>query len=1081
MLSFLRGGGLMGAALRAHDWDVTPLGPAQDWPTSLKTLVSVMLGANQPMFVVWGPEQVLLYNDSYKEILADKHPGALGRPFLEVWSEIGGDLRPIVDKAYSGEAVHMDDIELILERRGYPEETHFSFSYTPIRGTGGTIDGFFCPCTETTAQVLAERRREVEADRQMRLFEQAPGFIAVLSGPDHRFQFANQAYRRLIGGRDVVGKTARQALPELADQPFFDLLDRVYTTGQRHVAHDTPIWLERTTGEAEERFLDFIYEAVRDEAGRVTGIFVEGHDVTDAHQVRNAVRQSEERLRLIIDGARDYAILTMNENRRITGWSAGAEAAFRLSEKEAIGRSVDDLFVPEDVAAGAPEQEAGTALATGCAPDLRWHQRADGSLVFINGSTHALPAGEGRPRELLKIGRDETDQRRREEELSATRLHLERSEERFRTALQIETVGAIFFDQEGRIFDANEAFLRMGGFDRSDLKTGKLSWQLLTPSEWLQDSQRAFEQLHETGSTIPYEKEYIRKDGSRWWALFAAKLLPDGTGFEFVLDITDRKKAEGRLRELNEQLERRVKEALAEQRMLAEIVESTDVIVAALDQNYNILAGNHAFIQNFERLYGVRPKLGDNVLELLVDHPEEMTTMRAGWDRALAGEEFTSLSEFVDPAADRRMFEAKFCALRNEAGERIGAYQFATDVTDRLRAEAELSEAQDALRQSQKMEAVGQLTGGVAHDFNNLLTIIKGSTELLRRPDLPEAKRGRYVEAISQTVDRAAKLTGQLLAFARRQALKPEIFDVVGRIRGISDMLRTIMGSRVQLVTQFNCEPCFVEADASQFETALVNMAVNARDAMEGEGTLTLRITEVKRIPAMRRHAASSGPYIAICVDDTGSGIPADQLSQIFEPFFTTKEVGRGTGLGLSQVFGFAKQSNGNVQVESTPGEGSTFTLYLPRAEPADGASTSHEHAEQPAPVGQGAGQQILVVEDNVDVGSFSTQMLQDLGYRTLFAGSPSDALELLAGGEHVDLVFSDVVMPGMSGVDLGREIRSRYPDLPVVLTSGYSHILVDEGRHGFELLQKPYAAEDLSRVLQSAFRTAGLTSKAAE
>ncbi len=383
---------------------------------------------------------------------------------------------------------------------------------------------------------------------------------------------------------------------------------------------------------------------------------------------------------------------------------------------------------------------------------------------------------------------------------------------------------------------------------------------------------------------------------------------------------------------------------------------------------------------------------------------------------------------------------------------------------------AERTKAEDALRQAQKMEAVGQLTGGVAHDFNNLLTIIKSSTDLMRRPNLPEERRRRYVDAISDTVDRAAKLTGQLLAFARRQSLKPEVFEPAARVRAIAEMLRTIMGSRVEIIADIRAEDCFVEADVSQFETALVNMAVNSRDAMEGEGTLTITVEDHPHMPPIRGHAGSTGPFIAVSLADSGMGIPPEKLSQIFEPFYTTKEVGKGTGLGLSQVFGFAKQSGGDIAVDSMIGAGARFTLYLPRVERRPEEERQHGNV-RPATISGGSGQRVLVVEDNVDVGTFSTQLLSDLGYETTWAANGNEALKILAEADGFDAVFSDVVMPGMSGVELGLEIRRRHPGLPVVLTSGYSHVLAEKGRHGFELLQKPYAVEDLSRILRSATR----------
>ena len=409
---------------------------------------------------------------------------------------------------------------------------------------------------------------------------------------------------------------------------------------------------------------------------------------------------------------------------------------------------------------------------------------------------------------------------------------------------------------------------------------------------------------------------------------------------------------------------------------------------------------------------------------------------------------------------DRRAIEA-------ERDRAIMMLRTLTDTLEQRVAErtSELMRAEDALRQSQKMEAVGQLTGGVAHDFNNLLTIIRSSVDFLRRPDLPEARKTRYLDAVSDTVDRAAKLTGQLLAFARRQALKPEVFHVGQKVRGIADMLDTVIGARVRVIAEVPDEPCHIRADVSQFETALVNMAVNARDAMNGEGTLTLRLAGGRTMPAIRGHAGADTAFVAVSLTDTGSGISGADLGRLFEPFFTTKEVGKGTGLGLSQVFGFAKQSGGNVDVTSAPGQGATFTLYLPQVEVDRGIDEAEGVPATISPLG--TGQRVLVVEDNVEVGQFATQILQDLGYETVWAANAEAALERLGrDGGGFEVVFSDVVMPGMGGLALAQELARRLPDLPVLLTSGYSHVLAQEGTHGFELLHKPYSADQLGRVL---------------
>ena len=415
---------------------------------------------------------------------------------------------------------------------------------------------------------------------------------------------------------------------------------------------------------------------------------------------------------------------------------------------------------------------------------------------------------------------------------------------------------------------------------------------------------------------------------------------------------------------------------------------------------------------------------------------------------------------------DRDERQPILCGVLTDLTEQKLHLRELSDANARLRSESQQRErAEEALRQAQKMEAIGQLTGGVAHDFNNLLTIIKSSTELLRRPDLAEPRRLRYVDAISDTVDRAAKLTGQLLAFARRQSLRPEVFDVGERMRMVSDMLVTIVGARIAIEREEPSRPCFIEADASQFDTALVNLAVNARDAMEGEGAFRLSVTRDAVLPP----SAPGGravPVVSIHVADTGCGIPAEDFGRIFEPFFTTKGIGKGTGLGLSQVFGFVKQSGGHVDVASEVGRGTTFTLHLPRVA-ADRLAAAHPAEARMSAADAGGGRRVLVVEDNVDVGTFSTQLLQDLGYETTWAASADEALKILSSdGTRFQAVFSDVVMPGMNGVDFGREVRRLYAGLPVILTSGYSEVLAHDHHHGFELLRKPYSIRDLSSVL---------------
>ncbi|MFZ5937251.1 ATP-binding protein [Pseudomonas sp. HS6-2] len=372
---------------------------------------------------------------------------------------------------------------------------------------------------------------------------------------------------------------------------------------------------------------------------------------------------------------------------------------------------------------------------------------------------------------------------------------------------------------------------------------------------------------------------------------------------------------------------------------------------------------------------------------------------------------------------------------------------------------AQLLHTEAVLHQTQKLEAIGQLTGGVAHDFNNLLTIIRSSLHFLQRPNLDEQRRERYLKTMSDTVDRGAKLTGQLLAFARRQALSPQVFEAGSRLEAMADMLDTATGARIHVELQLPASPCHIRADLSQLETAVINLMLNGRDAMAGEGTLRLCLQADQHMPG------HDGLFAAISVSDSGVGIAPELLERIFDPFFTTKAPGEGTGLGLSQVFGFAKQSDGDVKVDSVQGQGTRFTLYLPQEPtPASGAPVSDPHN---GPQPRGERRRILVVEDNPDVGSFTAQILEDHGYQIRWASSAEDALVQLANSpEGFDAVFSDVVMPGMGGLALARQLRRQRPQLPVILTSGYSEAIAEGGHQGFAFLAKPYSAEQVCQLL---------------
>jgi PAS domain S-box-containing protein len=574
------------------------------------------------------------------------------------------------------------------------------------------------------------------------------------------------------------------------------------------------------------------------------------------------------------------------------------------------------------------------------------------------------------------------------------------------------------------------------------------------------------------------ERYHIRSDGSRFWGSGILMKLKTTGYVKIVRDRTAEREAE---------------------RRLASLTDALPGVVFAADADGHLVQTNVRFREYTGR---DEPALhGDRWLESI--HPDHRKRTQEAWSHAIqSGNAFEETFLVADRDGKYRCFACRGIPEGDDDGRVLRWIGTCIDVENEAKAralleglnlslehavtdksveleqsyqtlQAEIAERErieEALRQSQKMEAIGQLTGGVAHDFNNLLTVILGSIDLLRRPNLSEEKRERYLSSIAETAGRAAKLTNQLLAFARRQPLKPEAFDVVERLRLSDSVLRSISGSRVAIDLDVRCEPCIIEADPTQFDTAMLNMAVNARDAMNGEGALTITVEERESVPATRGHGGVAGHFIAVSVSDTGTGISEQDLPRIFEPFFTTKSVGHGTGLGLSQVFGFAKQSGGEIVIESRPGEGATFVLYLPRAEekmipPDSDVTPPTEHSSDVSGC-------VLLVEDNQLVGEFAAQLVGDLGFGNIWVSSGQEALALVeAEPDKFDVVFTDVVMPGMSGIELAEALRVKFPLLPVILTSGYSHVLAAEGTHGFDLLQKPYTAEGLARALRAAKR----------
>jgi PAS domain S-box-containing protein len=795
-------GGATGALMRQYDWSASPLGPPSGWPTPLRTVVDLILDSRQPMFVAWGPELSLLYNDAYGEVLRARYPRALGQPFRQVWSEIWDEVMPLVRRALAGKSTLAENFLLVTERNGRREERWYDFSFSPLRDGAGQVTGLFCVCAETTRRVLADRARAATE--------------AALRESENRF---------------------------------------------RSLADDAPVMIWTT-----------------DAAGHCTWL-----------------------------------------NRRWTEFT-GQEA------REGLGFGW--------LAATHPGDRA----------------RTESSFIAANASAADF--------------------------------------------------------------------------------------------------------------TVEYRLRH-RCDGWRWVLDTAAARR--GPGGEFlgyigsVIDISERHAAEAAVRELNDALEARVAERTEERDRLWRI--SRDLMLVS-DFDGGVRTVNPAWTTV---LGWTEAELRRTDLFTLL-HPDDLGPTRQEVARLAAGhttQRFETRCRHKDGS-----WRWISWAAAAEAGLVHGVGR---DVTAEREATEALRATEEQLRQAQKMEALGQLTGGIAHDFNNLLTGIIGSLALMQRRVAAgrAAEAERYVEAATQSARRAAALTQRLLAFARRQPLDPRPVDAARLLEGMAELLRRSIGPAIALEIGAEPETWPILCDPSQLENAVLNLAINARDAMPDGGHLCIGLRNAS-LPAEGELAA--GDYLCLEVTDTGVGMTSAVMARAFDPFFTTKPIGQGTGLGLSMVYGFARQSGGVVRLHSRPGKGTTVTLHLPRhrggmpAEPAPAvAGDGRCHAQ--------GNETVLVVEDEAVVLDVLTEVLHDLGYRTLHATDGPAGLEVLRGAERLDLLVTDVGLPGgMNGRQLADQARLLRPGLKVLFVTGYAEAATlgtASLEPGMALLTKPFSVETLAERIR--------------
>lgn len=632
------------------------------------------------------------------------------------------------------------------------------------------------------------------------------------------------------------------------------------------------------------------------------------------------------------------------------------------------------------------------------------------------------------------------------------------SDGRYRLLVEAITDYAIYMlDREGRVTSWNPGARRFKGYEPDEI-IGRHFSTFYTEVERSQNIPALA--LAEAERTGRFEREgwRVRKDGTQFWAhvIIDAIRSPEGAlvGFaKITRDLTERRAAENKLRESQEQF-----------RLLVQSV--TDYAIYMLD------AGGHVASWNAgaQRIKGYSPEeiIGRHFSHFYTEADRAAGLPRVGLETATREGRWEHEGQRVRKDGTTFWAHVVIDAIRDDDSKLVGFAKVTRDITERREAEAALQAAQATMIRSQKLEAIGQLTGGVAHDFNNLLQVISGNLQLLSKDIAGNVRAEMRVQSALAGVARGSKLASQLLAFARRQPLEPRVVNVGRLLKGMDEMLRRALGGEIEVETVVAGGLWNSLVDPDQLENAVLNLAINARDAMNGEGRLTIEASNAFLDDEyVRQHdEVSAGQYVMIAVTDTGTGIPPDVLERVYEPFFTTKSEDKGTGLGLAMVYGFLKQSGGHVKIYSEVGAGTTVKLYFPR-------EVASEDSLIATPTGelQGGEETILVVEDDDEVREVAVSMLTELGYRVVKARDAASALVVVDSGISIDLIFTDVMMPGaLRSPDLARKAKERLPNVAVLFTSGYTqNAIVHGGRldPGVELLAKPYTREALARKVR--------------
>jgi signal transduction histidine kinase len=1138
-INFLAGGGEMGRLIRAHDWTATPLGSPEDWPRSLKTAVRIMLTSRQPMWIGWGSELSYLYNDAYFSIIGGKHPWALGRPAREVWREVWPDIGPMLTTAMGGvEGTYVEEQLLIMERNGYPEETYYTFSYSPIPDDQGRPGGIICANTDDTNRVVSERQlallsRISAATGGSRTWRDACDRALNGIGSDSRDLVFAALY-----GRDKAGVLSQVATIGIApDHPAVPAelpLDgsalwpvlAAFETGELQLVVDPEPHLGRPLpsgildrpshvmavlplprkGETERDMLllaglnpyRLVGRSYRTFLDRLASQIADAIASADAHEAER--RRSEALAKL---------------DRAKTAFFSNVSHEFRTPLTLLLG-PLEDLLDGT-----APPDQQRSLIETAHRNGVRLLRLVNSLLDFSRIEAGRVRAAYVRT-DLAGLTREIASTFRAAVEKAGMTLEVEAeplSEAAYVDRDMWEKIllnllsNAFKFTLEGNIRvtvreEAGTALIKVAdtgaGIPAEELPKLFERFHRVEnqPSRSFEGSGIGLALVQELVKLHQGEIEVESEVGKGSCFTIALPLGRAHLPADQVREIADLGQAAGaRAAEYVEEARRWDRPAAPP---AAEAGDQRPRILVA-DDNADMrdylrrLLAPHWQVETVEdgvqALAGIRRALPDLLLtdvmmpgldgfgllaairgdETLRDLPVVVLSARAGEEARIEGLGAGADDYLVKPFTARELLariesNLRLSAIRRESKAAIERREadlkhlnavleerISTEVGERLKAE-------EALRQAQKMEAVGRLTGGIAHDFNNLLTVILGGLDTLQRAQIAEEDRpARALEMAIQGAQRAAGLTSRLLAFSRQQPLDPKPTELDQLIFAMSEILHRTLGEQIMLEAMLPPDLWRVEVDQNQLESALLNLAVNARDAMAEGGELTISARNTTLTKGDAAFHIDPGEYVAISISDTGHGMSRETVARAFDPFFTTKATGQGTGLGLSMVYGFAKQSGGHITIDSAIGRGTTVTLYFPRhhgeAEPSAAAKAAS------APEAR-EGEVVLVVEDNDEVRSYSTSILSELGYRVLQATDGSEALSVIGEDRRIDLMFTDVVLPGTSGKAIAERARAVRPDLRVLFATGYARdAIVRHGRvePGVDLLLKPFTYQQVA------------------